>query len=174
MAAGLPSFSCWGFGRAFRQVDQAGADSGGLYPILLCHNVSQCFDQGQWVGKCRIGRRCGRASRAGTLTILRRSVDPRARVCWSPGQDAGSAQQVVGDRRTHRIQAALAPKRPEGRCARGPSIKSANTVSMMACWRWVMSACSTGRSVLVKNGWQRLAEEHFKWCPRPRPPPMTN
>jgi len=64
-----------------RRLGQAGADSGGLYPIVLCHNVSQCLDQGQWMGKCRIGRRCGRASLAGTVTILRRSVDPRARVC---------------------------------------------------------------------------------------------
>jgi hypothetical protein len=42
VAAGLPSFSCWCFGRAFRRMDQAGADSGGLYPMVLCHNVSQC------------------------------------------------------------------------------------------------------------------------------------
>ena len=55
----------------------------------------------------------------------------------------------------HRIQAELAPKRPEGMWASGPSIRSANTVSMMACWRWVMSAWSTGRSVLVRNGWYR-------------------
>ena len=41
----------------------------------------------------------------------------------------------------HRIQAELAPKRPEGRWARGPSMRSAKTVSMMAWWRWVMSAC---------------------------------
>ena len=53
--------SCWsaqlfllGFGRAFRQMGQAGADSGGLYPIVLRHNVSQCLDQGQWVGKCLV------------------------------------------------------------------------------------------------------------------------
>jgi hypothetical protein len=34
----------------------------------------------------------------------------------------------------------LAPKRPDGMCASGPSIRSADTVSMIACWRWVMSA----------------------------------
>lgn len=39
--------------------------------------------------------------------------------------------------------------------ARGPSIRSEKTVSMMACWRWVMSASAVGRSVLVKNGWYR-------------------
>ena len=67
------------------------------------------------------------------------------------GEDPGGAQQAVGDRRAQ-DQAELAPKRPDGRWASGPSIRSANTVSMIACWRWVMSAASTGRSVLVKNG----------------------
>ena len=41
-------------------------------------------------------------------------------------------------------QALLAANRPEGRCARGPSIRSAKTVSMIACRRWVMSASATG------------------------------
>ena len=91
---------------------QAGADSGGLYPIVLRHNVSQCVAQGQWVGKCRIGRRCGRASRAGTVTILRRSVDPRARVCWSPARTPAARSRLWAIA-AHRIQAALAPKRPE-------------------------------------------------------------
>ena len=52
----------------------------------------------------------------------------------------------------HRIQAEFAPKRPEGMWASGPSIRSANTVSMIACLRWVMSASATGGSVLIKNG----------------------
>ena len=32
----------------------------------------------------------------------------------------------------HKIQAEFAPNRPEGMCARGPSMRSANTVSMIA------------------------------------------
>jgi hypothetical protein len=48
------------------------------------------------------------------------------------GEDAGGAQQVVAIA-AHRIQAAFAPKRPDGMCANGPSIRSANTVSMIAC-----------------------------------------
>jgi hypothetical protein len=33
--------------------------------------------------------------------------------------------------------------------------ESATTVSMMACLRWVMSACAVGSSLLMRNGW---------WC----------
>jgi len=37
----------------------------------------------------------------------------------------------------------------------GPSIRSAKTVSMMACRRWVMSASVAVSVVSVKNGWYR-------------------
>jgi len=127
------------------------AGCGGGRPIVLCQSASQCFDQGQWVGRCRIDRRWGRASRAGTVIILRRSVDPRARVCWSSASTPAACRRLWAIA-AHKTQAELAPKRPEGRWARGPSMRTANTVSMMAWWRWVMSACSTGASVLVKNG----------------------
>ena len=118
---------------------------------MLCHSASQCCDQGQWVGRCSIGRRWGRDSRAATLMILRRSVDPRARVCWSPASTPAARSRLWAIA-AHRIQAELAPNRPEGKWARGPSIRSAKVVSMIACWRWVMSACSMGSSVSVKNG----------------------
>jgi len=85
------------------------------------------------------------------LTILRRSVDPRARVCWSPASTP-AARSRLWEIAAHSTQAELAPNRPDGMCASGPSIRSANTVSMIACWRWVMSACSMGSSVSVKNG----------------------
>jgi hypothetical protein len=49
-------------------------------------------------------------------------------------------------------QAAFAGNDPEGRWARGPSMRSAYTVSMMACRRWVMSACAVGSPELVKKG----------------------
>ena len=50
-------------------------------------------------------------------------------------------------------QAEFAANRPDGRWASGPSIRSANTVSMIACRRWVMSAAGAGSALLVKNGW---------------------
>ncbi len=63
-----------------------------------------------------------------------------------------------------RIQALLAPKRPDGRCDRGPSMRSANTVSITACWRWVMSASAVGGSVLVRNGWCRhTGNSAWRW-----------
>jgi hypothetical protein len=49
--------------------------------------------------------------------------------------------------------AALAAKEPEGWWAQGPSMRSDQTVSQMACWRWVTSAWVTGSVLLVKNGW---------------------
>lgn len=103
------------------------------------------------MGRCRTGRRCGRGSRAGTSTILRRRVDPRAPVCRSPARTP-VARSRLGEIAAQSTQVEFAAKWPDGMCAVGPSIRPANTVSMIACWRWVMSAASTGRSVLVKNG----------------------
>lgn len=61
-------------GRACSAVGQVVAAVGGLNPIVLRHRASQDSDQGQWVGRCRVGLRWGRARRAGMLTILRRRV----------------------------------------------------------------------------------------------------
>jgi hypothetical protein len=52
-------------------------------------------------------------------------------------------------------QAELAANRAEGRWARGPSMRSANTVSMIAWRRWTRSACAVGSVLLVRNGWCR-------------------
>ena len=73
-----PVFPC----RAMMAGGQVVADCGGLDPIVLRHSASQGFDQGQLVGRCRPGRRCGRTRRAGTLTMGRRSVDLRA-TAWA-------------------------------------------------------------------------------------------
>ena len=70
------------------------------------------LDQGQWVGRCSIGRRCGRASRAATLMIRRRRVDPRARACWCPASTPAARSRLCAIA-AHKIQAELAPKRPE-------------------------------------------------------------
>jgi hypothetical protein len=47
------------------------------------HKAIQCSAQGQCAGRCSTRRRCGRAIRAGTLTIRRRRVAPRATACRS-------------------------------------------------------------------------------------------
>ena len=49
-------------------------------------------------------------------------------------------------------QATTELKITSGMCASGPSMRSANTVSMMAWSRWVMSASATGSVESVKNG----------------------
>ena len=105
---------------------------------------ARALDQGQWVGRCRIGRRCGRAKRAGTLTMGRRRVDPRARVYRSAARTPAARSRLWAIA-AHRTQTELAPKRPDGRWASGPSIRSANTVSMIASWRWGMSAGLDGQ-----------------------------
>lgn len=69
-------------------------------------------------------------------------------------ESVGGAEQVVSDHRADR-HALLAANRPEGRWARGPSIKSANTVSMTACRRWVRSAWTVVSALLAMNGWWR-------------------
>ena len=86
--------------------------------------------------------------------MRRRSVAPRATALAAPASTPAARSRLWAIA-AHRIQAELAPNRPEGMWASGPSIRSANTVSMIACWRWVMSASAAGRSVLVKNGWYR-------------------
>src|SRR4029079_8833138 len=52
-------------------------------------------------------------------------------------------------------QAELAPKRPEGMWASGPSMRSAKVVSMIAWRRWVISAAVAGSVQLGKNGGYR-------------------
>ena len=69
------------------------------------HRAFQGWAQGQCAGRCSILRRCGAAIRAGTLTIWRRRVAPRATAQSGAGEGAGGAQQVVGDRRADRPRA---------------------------------------------------------------------
>jgi hypothetical protein len=46
------------------------------------------------------------------LTMVRRSVDPRARVCWFPARTPVARSRLWAIA-AHRIQAELAPKRPD-------------------------------------------------------------
>jgi hypothetical protein len=81
ISAGLSSFSCL-FRLALATGGQAVAGSGGLYPMVLCHNVSQALDQGQWVGRCRTGRRCGRVhTHHRRVSSFRRCAGRRRRRC---------------------------------------------------------------------------------------------
>jgi hypothetical protein len=126
--------------------------AGGLALMMLAHSRSQEPDHGQCVGSRSVGMRCGRVSRAGTLTIFRRSVDPRA-FAWCPSARIPVARSRLWATAAHRTHAEFAPNDPDGMCARGrPSIRSENTVSTTACARWVTSAVAVGSVVLVRNG----------------------
>lgn len=110
--------------------------AGGACPALKTRSqsFSHCVTQGQCAGRCRTRRRWGRAILAGTLTIRVRRVAPRAAAC------RGSARVLAVRSRLWAIaaqiaHALLAANRPEGMWASGPSIRSAKTVSMIACRR---------------------------------------
>jgi hypothetical protein len=94
---------------------------GGECPIVLCHSRSHGVDQGQWLGRCRIGRRCGRVSRAGMLMMVRRSVDPRARVCRSPASTPAACSRLCV-MAVQSTQAELTPNRPNGIGASGDAV----------------------------------------------------
>ena len=66
------------------------------------------------------------------------------------GEGSGGAQQVVV-MAAQVAQAALAATGPRVG-ASGPSMRSARTVSMIACRRWVMSAAAVDSVLLVKSG----------------------
>ena len=118
---------------------------------MLCHNVVHADAQGQWLGRCSTGLRWGRASRAATVTMRRRRVAQRATACPPPASTP-TARSRLWAIPAQTAQALLAPKRPEGMWARGPSMRSAKVVSMMAWRRWVISAAVAASVELVKNG----------------------
>src|SRR3990170_4690838 len=153
--------ACWSAQR-FHVLSPVGAACGGWTgghaamggPVAAVNTLRQsvvhCWAQGQWAGRCRTRRRCGRARRAGTLTTWRRSVAPRA-TAWLGLLRVPAARSRVWVMAAQMAQALLAANRLEGRCASGPSIRSANTVSMTAWRRWVRSAATVGSVLLVER-----------------------
>src|SRR4051794_39522250 len=116
----------------------------------MFHAVSQ----GQCRGRCNVRRRAEEAIRAGTLIKVRRMVAVRDLARAGPVRVA-AARVRLNAMTANTNQAALAVNRPEGRCARAESLRSAWTASMMACPRWVLSAVTVSASVVVKNAWNR-------------------
>lgn len=63
-------------------------------------------------------------------------------------------------------QAEFAAKFPEGRWARALSFMSALTRSIMACFRWVLSAATVfnvSAVAVVKNAWKRCVSNNVGW-----------
>src|SRR6266516_3595200 len=72
----------------------------------------QACRQGQYAGRCRVGRPCGRASRAGTRTRCLRSVAPRAFAWNRPARDP-AARIRLWLMPAHTSQAAFAANRTD-------------------------------------------------------------
>jgi hypothetical protein len=68
VSAGLPQLFPVRSGRACSAVGQGVAASGGLCPIVLCHNVVHADAQGQWLGRCSTGCRLAVRSPCRCLT----------------------------------------------------------------------------------------------------------
>lgn len=109
---------------------QAAYGTGGSWVAVKA--VDQACRQRQRAGRCKVRQpRPCRASRAGALMRWRRSVAPRARAWKEPARQpsAHSRLWVIAAKVS---QAAFAAKTPEGKCASGPSIRSALTCSCTA------------------------------------------
>ena len=116
--------------------------------VAVAQSLAQACRQGQFVGRCMIVRRAREASRAGTAIVVARTVAIRA--VGVPAAIA-AARETLKAMVANPSQAALAWKRPNGRCASGPFFSSAITCSTIACRRWVASASTAERVLLVMN-----------------------
>ena len=70
------------------------------------------------------------------------------------GEGGGGAGEVERDHRTDQPRG-VRGKWFDGRWARAEFFRSAWTCSMIAWPRWVLSAVTVSRSVVVKNAWKR-------------------
>ena len=110
--------------------------------------------QGQAEGRWRCSRRAEVAIRAGTVMIWRRTVAVVARARFGPVVVA-AARVRLNAMTAQTSHAALALNTPEGRWARAEALRSAWTFSITAWARWVWSAVTVSRMVVVKNAWNR-------------------
>lgn len=93
-------------------------------PQTRANRRSQPVCQGQFVGRCRVTRRAEVAVRAGMVIKVRRTVPVLALTNGPPLMDAAARVRLKA-MHANTNQAALAAKRPEGRCARAECFKSA-------------------------------------------------
>lgn len=97
----------------------------------LSNRVFHADFHGQPCGGCRVRRRAEDAIRAGTVISVRRMVAVRALANRGPAMVA-AARVRLNAITASTSQAALAANRPECRCARAESLRSAWTCSMIA------------------------------------------
>ena len=101
-------------------------------PLACPKSVFHSFSQGQSLGRWSRSRRAEDAIRAGT-PMIRRRIDPQAARAWLPPQTTPAVWVRLNAMTARMSQAAFALKTPDGRCAKGPSLRSAWTCSMIAC-----------------------------------------
>ena len=138
--------------RVIRQGGQVVAVRGG--PQAAANSVAQPVSQGERAGRWSTVLRAEVEILAGMLMSLRRMVPVRA-VPWSALVRIPMARDRLKAIVASTSQAALAVKIPEGRWASALSLRSALICSMMAWPRWVLSAVTVSRSLVVKNAWKR-------------------
>lgn len=121
---------------------------------MWSNSLDHCGCHFHCSGRCRTSRLALRAMRTGTVTNLRRIVVVAALA--SPVPTMAPAVRVRLNAMTaHTSHAAFAVNFPDGRCARALAFQSALTCSMTACWRWVLSAVTVSRSLVVNTAWNR-------------------
>lgn len=134
-------------------------------PQARVNKVVQACCQGQAIGRCRVSLRAEAASRTGTQTRVRRMVAVVALASRVPLRLA-AARVRLNAITASTSQAAFAPNRPLGRCARAEFFRSAWTCSTMAWPRWVLSAATVSwvsGSVVVKKAWNRQVSNSSSW-----------
>ena len=116
----------------------------------------------QRLGRCKVLRRAEVETLAATLTSLRRTVAvtafPRAGLARVP-----AAEARLNAMHASTSHAALAVKTPEGKCASADAFMPEFVCSMIAWWRWVLSASTVIWVLMVKNAWKRNRSNRVPW-----------
>ena len=131
---------------------QAGGQVVGVVggPQARSNNWVQAGCQGQASGRCRVSRRAEVAIRAGTV-ISRRRMVPVVALASAVWVSVAAARVKLNAITASTSQAPLAVNRPLGRWARAECFRSAWTCSMMAWPRWVLSALTVSRLLVVMS-----------------------
>src|SRR5512133_3229968 len=145
-SAGLPSLPCFGRGLSAVIASSCGGGIGGGAELVPLLGPGPMRGQMQNGSALRPGQSGGhgeevaaqRRTAGGRMAVSGEVPAARSRLCVIAAQIA---------------HAALDANWPDGRWANGPSMTSDRAVSMIACWRWVMSAWVVSSVLLVRNGW---------------------
>lgn len=131
-------------------------------PEVPVKSVVHWLSQGQSLGRCSVTRRPEDEILPARLISFRRMVPVVALARVLPVRVAAARVRLKA-MIARTSQAAFAVKLPEGKYARAEFFKSAWTCSMIACPRWVLSAVTISRELVVKNAWNRCVSKRVPW-----------